>query len=720
MKKGKKLLIFISIIMTILLVSCEKNPIPGHTHSYSSLWKSNSTSHWHECGCGEKSEALDHTYGSWIIIKEPYKDEKGAKMQVCSECGYENVVIFTEDESDHIHSFSITGYGSVDHFCECSCGAAYQEAHDLKASIIKDSTCKEIGKRLYACICGYSYQVDIALKSHKYENGVCIYCGDKENIEDEDSSEENNNGLSFNLLSDDTYEVSMGSCCDTEIVIPNMFNGKPVTSILDYGFSGFNIYSIVLPKYLKNIGDCAFLDCNKLVEIYNLSSLDITIGSNDNGYIGCYAKVIHTSLEEESNIIRKDDYIFIYDNTDYYLVGYEGTNTELVLPENINGNSYIINDYAFFWEYLFSSIVIPESVKEIKSNAFNFSNLKKIYYCSNIDDWTNVNIEDEVLEKIIIYYYNEDEPKDNNNYWCYDYDGNIIEKKISNQPNLLSFYELVDNTYEVSAGSCYDETITIPKYYNGKLVTSIADYGFFNHSKLTNIILPDSITNIGTYAFASTNIINIDIPTSVTNISSFAFFNCTKLSSIDISGNINIINEGLFQLCSSLSSIQIPESVNTLGEYAFSESGLISIDIPSSIKTIKSSAFMNCVSLENIILKDSVEIIEYGTFAGCINLISIKIPSKITSIDDWFFQNCSSLENILIPKSVTSIGFGAFYACNSLNAIYYTGSSYDWYNISIDDYNSQLNNINIYYYSEIEPTDSGNYWHYVDGIITIW
>ena len=79
--------------------------------------------------------------------------------------------------------------------------------------------------------------------------------------------------------------------------------------------------------------------------------------------------------------------------------------------------------------------------------------------------------------------------------------------------------------------------------------------------------------------------------------------------------------------------------------------------------------------------------------------------------------------SVTIPGSVTSIGERAFDCCISLTKVYYKGTAEEWNNISINnegDYNNYLINAARYYYSEIQPTASGNYWHYVDGVITEW
>ena len=97
------------------------------------------------------------------------------------------------------------------------------------------------------------------------------------------------------------------------------------------------------------------------------------------------------------------------------------------------------------------------------------------------------------------------------------------------------------------------------------------------------------------------------------------------------------------------------------------------------------------------------------------------IGDSVTSIGDSVFSGCSSLTSVVIGDSVTSIDFYAFYSCSSLTSVYYKGTASDWSQISIGSYNTKLTNATRYYYSESQPTSSGNYWHYDEnGNVAVW
>ena len=89
----------------------------------------------------------------------------------------------------------------------------------------------------------------------------------------------------------------------------------------------------------------------------------------------------------------------------------------------------------------------------------------------------------------------------------------------------------------------------------------------------------------------------------------------------------------------------------------------------------------------------------------------------------WWVGLLSALcavTSVVIPDSATSIDDDAFGKCSSLTSVYYKGTAEDWGKISIYSNNTALTNATRYYYSETQPTTTGNYWHYVDGVPTVW
>lgn len=147
-----------------------------------------------------------------------------------------------------------------------------------------------------------------------------------------------------------------------------------------------------------------------------------------------------------------------------------------------------------------------------------------------------------------------------------------------------------------------------------------------------------------------------------------AFAFCNFLTNIIIPESVTNIGEHAFSECHSLKSINIPDSVTRIGYSAFKSCGcLTSISIPPSVTTIEDGTFLGCDSLRNINIPDTVTRIGRSAFEDCDSLTSINIPPSLTTIEDGTFLCCKSLKSINIPNSVTSIGYCAFEECDYLS-----------------------------------------------------
>jgi hypothetical protein len=149
---------------------------------------------------------------------------------------------------------------------------------------------------------------------------------------------------------------------------------------------------------------------------------------------------------------------------------------------------------------------------------------------------------------------------------------------------------------------------------------------------------------------------------------------------------------------------------------------ITSCEIHDSCRFVMGGAFNFCDSLISVAIGNSVTTIGDGAFAGCSGLTSVTFGenSQLTSIRWLAFCGCDGLKSIILPNSVTAIGVCAFEDCESLIDVYYYGTEEQWENISIGLDNTCLTNATRCYYSETEPTTSGNYWHYVDDVLTKW
>jgi hypothetical protein len=429
--------------------------------------------------------------------------------------------------------------------------------------------------------------------------------------------------------------------------------------------------------------------------------------------------------------------------------------TTATIPETAtyNGTTYSVTSIgyvAFYGCSSLTSVTIPNSVASIGDMAFQ--------YCSAL---TSITIPNSVMS--------------------------IGERAFSGCSALTSITipeGVTSIGYKAFDGCSSLTSITIPNS-----VTSIGGGAFYGCSSLTSITISNSVTSIGDYAFSDcssltsvtltgstiesfcqsiTNKLLLDvgvggsrkievndqeitdliIPNSVTSIGSYAFSWCSSLTSITIPNSVTSIGERAFCQCFSLEYLSIPNSVKYAdGEYYdggfdgimncpnlktlivpgdfFGEAEeeyqhvksdilpylpeqlesltindgtihrlawdfinrnyktLKTIDLATTTDaTIAEEAFKNCYKLENLTLPSQLENIPYMAIAECVKLQSITIPATVTEIEDRAFENCRSIKSIIFEgaapaqgpalhaaasgSSLWRIGSWAFYNCHRL------------------------------------------------------
>lgn len=133
-----------------------------------------------------------------------------------------------------------------------------------------------------------------------------------------------------------------------------------------------------------------------------------------------------------------------------------------------------------------------------------------------------------------------------------------------------------------------------------------------------SVIIPDSVTSIGDYAFYDCkSLTSITIPNSVTSIGDCAFSNCERLTSITIPNSATFIGDSAFFNCERLTSITIPNSVTSIGDFAFARSGLTSVTVPNSVINIHTFAFLCCDNLKSISLPKHLGNLSFDVPSTC-------------------------------------------------------------------------------------------------------
>lgn len=199
------------------------------------------------------------------------------------------------------------------------------------------------------------------------------------------------------------------------------------------------------------------------------------------------------------------------------------------------------------------------------------------------------------------------------------------------QAEVCFSYETNNGTITITRGCACDGVVTIPDTLDGLPVTSIADYAFFfcRNQNLLSMTIPNSVTSIGTMAFAD----------------------CDTLTNVSIGSGLNNLGNAAFSGCSSLTSVALPDGVTELAR----------------------DVFHSCHGLTNVTFGNHLTRIGLDAFSSCSSLSSVTFPDSLATLADGAFCNCASLTSVTIPRGVTHMA--AFSFCSSLTGIYCQGNA---------------------------------------------
>lgn len=284
--------------------------------------------------------------------------------------------------------------------------------------------------------------------------------------------------------------------------------------------------------------------------------------------------------------------------------------------------------------------------------------------------------------------------------------------------------EAIPGEVQIHSYTGTQEHLIIPAKIWGMPVTSIADGAFAENETLKTLILPESITRIGTGILAGCKSLHsLETPLLGANKESKQYlgylFGATRhednpsnipasLACLRISAEWNTLPAYALFDCNDLICLSLPENVTVIEKYAlFNCKSLKQIDELERIVTFGDRALMDCAALQTITLGNRLQTVGFGAFEGCTSIRALTLPfvgrthtentylgyifgaaqpdfakgfypknlARITltnacqTLGNYAFFECESLKEITLPEGLTSIGVRAFYGCIRLWSI---------------------------------------------------
>ena len=426
-------------------------------------------------------------------------------------------------------------------------------------------------------------------------------------------------------------------------------NVTQLTEINDYAFTGCSMLrSVDIPDGVRRIGILAFYECSRLSSV----SIPESVESIDFGALN------YTRWYQD----RKDDYLIVGDGV---LIKCTVHPSELDLSgKGIKaiGSSAFYNAaaydeaevYGYKYADILENIVIPEGVREIGKSSFS-----GCIYLKNITlNQDIVRIDDRAFDLFV--------------------------------------------TSTIGSATVNLENCTQLEY--------IGSYAFQGCNGIKNLVLPETVTHVGEYAFESTKaqtdfmeaaakateekdrywIIGdillgayvaegqtaVHIPEGVKIIAGSALCGWDSAYTPEDTTGLSYYAASKYNITNNITELYLPEGVETIGNMAFFRMACLKkVDLPSTLRVIGSNAFYFCTSLSEITGGEGIQKIGDAAFCYCSSLKKYVVPASVTSLGTNVFAGCSSLKTVSLPRNIENPGSSLFDEyCTSLTQVYVSES----------------------------------------------
>ena len=424
------------------------------------------------------------------------------------------------------------------------------------------------------------------------------------------------NGFEF-LLADngEWYLIDYSGDSDT-LSLPAAVSTEE-SEINNYRIALYALYgrkdlrSVTIPAAVVDIGDSAFGDCPNLREVYNLSPLTVTRGSDNNGCVALNAYIVHVSTEAEPlTQVEIGDFDFVKSDDNWFLIDYSGNSTEIVLDSFTYEGSeitYEVTRSAFEYNCNITSLVITDAVTRIDVYAFQ-----------SMDSLRRVTIhENATLDHIPEYAF----------AWCY----NLRQITLPSTLTEIEYNAFWECTYLREIYNFSPLSLTMGSDDHG----CVAAYALIIHDSPNDPPLTEVV--IGDYQFLNSGdvwLLEQYNGTEATVVLGTFTHNSATIDAYSVM-------PGAFQNNSHIEHLQIGDQVKSIGRNAFQSCNnlkTVSFEHNTSITKIQPDTFANNGNLDRIVLPASLTEIGTNAFWDCVNLLEVYNPSSM-QLTPGDFQN---------------------------------------------------------------------------------
>ena len=539
---------------------------------------------------------------------------------------------------------------------------------------------------------------------------------------------EKESGLKYKLINNRTeYQVIGGGTALGDVVMEDLYRGKPVTSIADKAFANNRkITSLVVGSNVKTIGKNAFIKCSELKSITipasvtsigeyafqsckQLTSVSIPDSVTEiTPYMFSWCSSL-TSITLGNKTVSIGDYAF--SNCDALesisipvtvksIGEYAFSDCKKLTAIDLGDSMETLGDFAFMNCTSITSVDFGESLKSIGSAAFgNCAGITAItlpestevigseafFGCTALNEITVGNS----LKQIGSYAFydtaalNAAEGVFYLNSWIVS----VKDKTLTNLIPKEGTYGIADSAFS-NCKEMQSLSFTGIKYVGAQAfmgceklwqvifddsLLMVYDSAFANCSNLTDPRLGNSLISLGDYAFRGcTRLVTMELPDTLTTVGSYCFNNTMAYNSakdvVYVDDWAVALKQGMY-----IDHIFIKEGTRGIANYCFNKAMILQkqVIMPESLEYIGRGAFYNCNYASGLILPDSLKYIGDYAFYGCssawfTNGGITKIPAGTEYIGRSAFYNCTLMIGVDIPTSVKYIGMYAFYGCANM------------------------------------------------------